>query len=191
VVGLTAHAMEEERERCLAAGMAAHAIKPIDLNDLVDILLQQLPTPHRRENRAEPALTQPAPAAETSRQDGLPGFEIDHTLENLQCDLPTFKKILLTFYRQRKNNGREIDDLLAQGEIDAARDLLHGIAGSSGYLGASRLYQEARVIEAACNTGNIDDVMELMPRFRQRFDEVMDGLAGLEAQGVMNPPEGQ
>ena len=191
VVGLTAHAMEEERERCLAAGMVAHVTKPIDVDDLVDILLQQLPTPDRREYRAEPAMTQPAPAAEKSRQAVLPGFAIDRTLENLQCDLPTFKNILLTFYRQRKNNYREIDNLLAQGEIEAARGLLHGIAGSSGYLGASRLYQEARMIEAACNTGNIDDVMELMPRFRQRFDEVMDGLAGLEAQGVMNPPEGQ
>ena len=135
-------------------------------------------------------MTQLAPAAETSRQDELPGFDIDRTLANLQCDLPTFKNILLTFYRQRKNNCREIDKLLAQGEIEAARDLLHGIAGSSGYLGASRLYQEARGIEEACNAGDIDVVMERLPRFRQCFDEVMDGLAGLEAQGVMNPPEG-
>ena len=169
--------------------MVAHLTKPIAVNDLVDIILQQLPTQDKRGNRAKPEMTQPAPAVEKPRQDLLPGFAIDRTLENLQCDLPTFKKILLTFYRQRKNNGRKIDDLLAQGEIEAARNLLHGIAGSSGYLGASGLYQEARGIEEACNTGDIDVVMELMPRFRQRFDEVMDGLSRLEAQGVMNPPE--
>jgi signal transduction histidine kinase/chemotaxis response regulator CheB len=190
VVGLTAHAMAEERERCLAAGMVAHVTKPIAVNDLVDIILQQVPTPDKRENRAKPEMTQPPPAVAKPRQDVLPGFAVDRALENLQCDLPTFRKILLTFYGQRKNNCREIDKLLGQGDIEAARELLHGIAGSSGYLGASKLYQEARVIEEACKSGDVDIVMELMPRFRQRFDEVMDGLAGLEAQEVANRSAG-
>jgi signal transduction histidine kinase/chemotaxis response regulator CheB len=190
VVGLTAHAMAEERERCLAAGMVAHVTKPIAVNDLVDIILQQVPTPDKRENRAKPEMTQPPPAVAKPRQDVLPGFAVDRALENLQCDLPTFRKILLTFYGQRKNNCREIDKLLGQGDIEAARELLHGIAGSSGYLGASKLYQESRVIEEACKSGDVDIVMELMPRFRQRFDEVMDGLAGLEAQEVANRSAG-
>lgn len=58
----------------------------------MDILLQQLPTPDKRENRAQPEMTQPAPAVEMHRQALLPGFAIDRTLENLQSDLPTFRK---------------------------------------------------------------------------------------------------
>ena len=188
VIGLTAHAMEEERELCLAAGMMAHVTKPIDVNELVDILLQQLPISGKRERRAVPEMTQPAPEIEISRQDLLPGIAIDSTLDNLRCDLPAFKKILLTFYRQRRNNDKEIVALLAQGDIEGARELLHGIAGSSGYLGALRLYQESRVMEAACKTGDIDVVMERLPKFRRRFEEVMNGLAGLEAQGSATPP---
>jgi len=190
VIGLTAHAMEEERERCLAAGMAAHVTKPVDVNALVDVLLQQLPTSDKHEKHAIPAMKQPAPDIEKSQQDLLPGFAIDRTLENLQCDLTTYKNILLTFYRQRKNNCKEIDNLLAQGDIEQAREFLHGIAGSSGYLGASKLYQEARVIEEACKTADINVVMELMPQFRQRFEEVMDALARLEGQGVADQSDG-
>ena len=44
VIGLTAHAMPEERERCLEAGMAAHTTKPVDADHLVATLLQQLQT---------------------------------------------------------------------------------------------------------------------------------------------------
>jgi CheY-like chemotaxis protein len=35
VIGLTAHALPEERARCLAAGMRAHVAKPVDIEDLV------------------------------------------------------------------------------------------------------------------------------------------------------------
>ena len=36
IIGQTAHAMAEERDRCLAAGMVAHLAKPLDIARLVD-----------------------------------------------------------------------------------------------------------------------------------------------------------
>ncbi|MDP2823132.1 MAG: Hpt domain-containing protein, partial [Sulfuritalea sp.] len=41
VIGLTAHAFAEEREKCLAAGMAEHVTKPIDPDLLVAAILRQ------------------------------------------------------------------------------------------------------------------------------------------------------
>ena len=38
VIGLTAHALAEERERCLAAGMVEHVAKPVELDALVAAL---------------------------------------------------------------------------------------------------------------------------------------------------------
>jgi len=48
VIGVTAHAMPEERERCLAAGMVDHVAKPVDLDRLVACLLRHatgMPSP--------------------------------------------------------------------------------------------------------------------------------------------------
>jgi len=42
VIGLTAHAMAEERDRCLAAGMVEHVAKPIDVEVLVAAILRQV-----------------------------------------------------------------------------------------------------------------------------------------------------
>jgi signal transduction histidine kinase/CheY-like chemotaxis protein len=42
VIGLTAHALPEERDRCLAAGMADHVTKPIDMDRLVACLLHHV-----------------------------------------------------------------------------------------------------------------------------------------------------
>jgi signal transduction histidine kinase/CheY-like chemotaxis protein len=38
VIGLTAHALPEERERCSAAGMVAHLAKPVELDELVAVV---------------------------------------------------------------------------------------------------------------------------------------------------------
>ena len=40
VIGLTAHALEEERDKCLSAGMVAHVTKPFDLKTLATTLSQ-------------------------------------------------------------------------------------------------------------------------------------------------------
>lgn len=44
VIGITAHAMAEERERCLAAGMVAHLTKPIDPDSVVVSILEHVAT---------------------------------------------------------------------------------------------------------------------------------------------------
>jgi PAS domain S-box-containing protein len=42
VIGQTAHALAEERERCLASGMVDHVAKPVDLDQLVAVILKHL-----------------------------------------------------------------------------------------------------------------------------------------------------
>ncbi len=38
IIGLTAHALAEERDKCLAAGMVDHVTKPIDIDNLVSVI---------------------------------------------------------------------------------------------------------------------------------------------------------
>ena len=115
-----------------------------------------------------------------TKNDSLPGFDIDSAMQNLKCDFPTFKKVLLTFYRQRKDNCEEIAAFLSHGDIEHARDIVHVIRGSSGYLGAWRLHDEAAAMQMACESGDMRAVEKKLPAFRSSFREVMDSLEGLE-----------
>jgi len=45
VIGLTAHALQEEHDRCLAAGMLERVVKPVDLDLLVAVVLRHVPRP--------------------------------------------------------------------------------------------------------------------------------------------------
>ena len=47
VVALTAHAMKEDRDRCLAAGMDDYLAKPIRPDNLAAVLERWVPGTHR------------------------------------------------------------------------------------------------------------------------------------------------
>ncbi|HTY20105.1 MAG TPA: response regulator, partial [Geobacteraceae bacterium] len=38
IVAMTAHALKEDRERCLAAGMDAYVSKPIDFRKCIEVI---------------------------------------------------------------------------------------------------------------------------------------------------------
>lgn len=48
VIALTAHAMDEHRERCFASGMNDHLGKPVTLKKLMDVLSQWAPAPDQK-----------------------------------------------------------------------------------------------------------------------------------------------
>ena len=186
VIGLTAHAMAEEKERCLAAGMVAHVSKPVDEDHLVAVLLQQLLATDTREDLASPdrAFMESSPAVD--EHDSLSGIDADGAMKNLKCDWPTFRKILWSFYKQRCNSSDEIGKLLARGAIDEAREIAHGIRGGSGYIGAWELHQQAMAMEEACMTGDLAAATEKSTPFRQSLDVVINSIEGLGEPGMTN-----
>ncbi len=58
VIGLTAHAMRDDHDKCLAAGMVAHVTKPIDDDVLVATILKYCTPPGQDVNsKTKPAAT--------------------------------------------------------------------------------------------------------------------------------------
>jgi len=69
VIGLTAHALEEERERCRQCGMAGHVTKPVDIDALVAAVLAVVPA--RPGPPVSPAPAPRLPAAAPQDTDAL------------------------------------------------------------------------------------------------------------------------
>ena len=179
VIGLTAHAMEEERERCLAAGMMDRVTKPIDAEDLV-MTLQKLSIPGTSISTT-PAGTSAGnpPPPDNQPGESLPGIDIDGAYRQLKCDWPALKNILVQFYIQHRESSEKTATLITRGNIEDAREIAHGIRGSSGYFGAWKLHRESGAMEEACKTGNMDTAKEKMTPFCAALDEVINGLEHL------------
>jgi CheY-like chemotaxis protein len=65
IVAMTANVMEDDRRRASAAGMSAHVAKPIDVEQLIAVLLQLAPNACSARPPAPPCAAQPAASSRT------------------------------------------------------------------------------------------------------------------------------
>ncbi len=149
ILALTAHAMIEEKERVLAAGMNDILNKPIVPDTLYAMLTQWLARSPRESvviNVSPPQLAPKNPALDAS----LPvaeGFDLSLALARVNGNRPMLERFLRLFYERNANSVSEIDVALARQDEAAARLLAHALKGGAGTIGAIALSAAAARLE--------------------------------------------
>jgi two-component system sensor histidine kinase/response regulator len=128
VVAMTAHAMQGDRERCLAAGMDDYLAKPITSAALDAVLERWLP--------ADSAPPRPLDQTRMKELRTLfPGEETAETIAQLQADVD--------------EQLQRLAGALRAGRRDQAAQAAHRIKGSAYMVGARRLAEAAAQLQAA------------------------------------------
>ena len=158
VVGLTAYAMSEERERSRAAGMLDHVAKPVERETLIAAILRQV-RPDASPIAAETAVPLPS-AEETEGSDAadLPECFIDwRTLEAKYLGQRDFLLRLLTTLSQANAAKPKALHAAAQlGEAGRIAEIAHGIKGMGGDILPRPLRQLAARTERAARAEEPD-----------------------------------
>jgi CheY-like chemotaxis protein len=140
VLGLTAFAMPEDRQKCLDSGMADHITKPVDADVLVRAILLAL----RR--GAGAALPMPALAGGQSvRQEQSP---VDWAALQKMLRKPASQvQIMRTFLDSYTGTPSTLRSLLKAADHEGLRSLVHKVHGATGLLCATDTQQQAKAIE--------------------------------------------
>jgi CheY-like chemotaxis protein len=213
IIAMTAHATSEERQRCLATGMNDHISKPVDPENLFEIvgrfyspadLASASPrsegsTPLQANNRdreSSPAL----PAAGESKRsevrapqpDNLPaidGLDTKDGLSRVAGNRKLYLRLLRQFLDQQGTAPAQIADALARTDTSAAERLAHTVKGVAGNLGARPIHQMAAKLEKAISEKTPSpQLTQTLSEFRSALEDFVDRLrAALPSVETVTP----
>jgi two-component system sensor histidine kinase/response regulator len=153
IVAMTANAMEQDRRKCIEAGMNDAVIKPIDPQNLWDTLLRwvRLDEPASTPACEVPVGTQRAANADTSSVPGVPlniaGLDTDLGLTRMLGKRTLYLAMLRRYVTGQKGVCEQIHQALAMGDMPGAERLAHTTKGVSGNIGATGIQNLAGALE--------------------------------------------
>ncbi|MEQ1814045.1 MAG: ATP-binding protein, partial [Candidatus Nitrotoga sp.] len=144
VFGWSANALEEEVERCRAAGMDELLVKPVGLTQLGEVLSRWL-------KAAAP--TRPARTGHRQRDDAQ-AASADFTVLDELSDNPADKmEILLNFMSQTRSDFAELEAAVAMWDFQASMRIAHRMKGASRVVGAREMAAACEAMEHAMRQG--------------------------------------
>lgn len=133
IIAVTANARPEDREKSRLAGMVGHLVKPINVDDLLDLVS-----------------TQPQRSASQGGCDiELPGLDVAAALLSFGADLAAYGTLLRKFAAQHGDDGEVARRLIGAGDASGAAQLMHSLSGIAGFLRAAEVARLSAALEQA------------------------------------------
>jgi two-component system, sensor histidine kinase and response regulator len=165
IIALTAHALNEVRQKCLASGMDDFLVKPFDDRQLAETLLRWL-VPQGAMQSDQPAADTAVSAAavETSIRDSVIDMAVIHGLRALdrKGGPSRLGRAVSRFAQIAPTLASTIHEKCAQGDTEALWRAAHSLRSSAGALGATQLSQRCAEIEARARNSDLDETRLLV-----------------------------
>ncbi|NCC39477.1 MAG: PAS domain S-box protein [Gammaproteobacteria bacterium] len=181
IIALTAGATVSEEQRAMDAAMDAFLTKPVEPDQLVRVLRQQVERHREEPLQAGPdADAAPRPSAPTdfgateTAWPTIAGIDAAKVVKTLGGDLDFFRELLGPFLADNSDAPQAVRRLLQASETAQAAKRVHKLRGQAGHLGATALHQAAGALEEAIQV-DAPDIGERLDAFAAAHAELFEG----------------
>ena len=152
IIAMTAHALVEERQRCLDAGMNDHVSKPIDPDNLFATLLRWAKP---RPKSAVESQTQPikVKASDEVILPEIAGINVADGLNRVAGNRRLYRDLLGQFAAKQGDAAAQISAALESGDSKLAERIAHTVKGVAGNLAIAEVQSAAQKVEKAIREG--------------------------------------
>jgi CheY-like chemotaxis protein len=179
IIAMTANALKEDAENCLAAGMDDYLSKPIQAEELVGAL-------NKCQSRGSPAGDEPAKGAVPAMTEPGSSEVLDAwTLERLRIGLgeqadQMLPGLIERFYRDAERLLKQARQALKEGQASDLHRASHSLKSTSATFGAKALSAVARRVETSAREGQLEAAAEQLAQAEEEFAKAKAALEAMQ-----------
>jgi len=163
IIAMTAHALVEERGRCLEAGMNDHVSKPIEPDALFATLMRWAKSPQISAIKAKPTKI-----VDDAMVPEIYGVDVAGGIKRVAGNKRLYRDLLVQFAAKQGDAGAQISVAIGNGDRQLAERIAHTVKGVAGNIGLGQVFTIAEKLERA-----IREVDGVGPALLEEFTAIL------------------